>query len=120
MKRALAAVLIGTTVLLTGACGQLDRGQHGEITYEVTGEPGATADVVRVLPAEEAQPSISFPGEKLPMSRRASISKGAFEVHAKASKGATSCRVVVDGKEADKQMSTAGQEVVCKATVEAR
>ena len=121
MKRALAGAMIGVTVLLSSACGMLDRGEHGEITYEVSGEAGATADVTRVLPPEAGgTASVTSPKEKLPMTRTASIGKGVFEVHATPSKGAATCRIVVDGDEVDKQTGAPGQQVTCKATVKER
>ncbi|WP_106125449.1 hypothetical protein [Pseudosporangium ferrugineum] len=114
----MATVLIGATVLLSGACGSGDGGKHGEITYEVSGESGATADVTRVLPPEEGgNSSVTFAAQKLPLSQNARISKGTFEVRATASKGAATCRIVVDGKEADKRTGAPGKEVTCKATV---
>ncbi|MEV4701921.1 hypothetical protein [Actinoplanes sp. NPDC049316] len=121
MKRVLAGALIGATVLLSSACGSLDRGEHGEITWEVTGEAGATADITRVLPADAgAEPSVTFADQKLPASMRASIAEGTFEVHAVPAKGAAGCRIVVDGTEADKQTGAPGKEIICRATVKAR
>ncbi|MGA5299501.1 MmpS family transport accessory protein [Nucisporomicrobium flavum] len=121
MKRVLAGVLIGATVLLSSGCGSLDRGEHGEISYEVTGEAGTTADITRVLPVDAGgTPSVTFPAQKLPASMHASIAEGTFEVHAVPAKGAAGCRIVVDGEEADKQTGAPGKEVICRATVKAR
>jgi hypothetical protein len=118
VKRTLSAALVlGTALVLVSAC---NRGPHGEIDYEITGEPGATADVTRVLPPGQVEgqtDSITFPKQTLPLKRHASISKGTFEVYGTPSKGALTCRIVVDGEELAKETGAPGQKVSCKADV---
>jgi hypothetical protein len=115
VKRLLAAVVIGSAVMVVSACGS---SSHGEITYEMTGESGATADVTRVLPGQNGKPnSETFPNTALPMSQSASIGKGTFEVYGTPSSGALTCRIVLDGKEVAKQTGAPGQKVSCQAQV---
>ena len=107
MKRVLAAIVLGGAVMLVSACGS---SSHGEITYEMTGEAGATAEVTRVLPGADGKPnSVTMPNTALPMSQLASIGKGTFEVYGTPSSGALACRIVLDGKEVAKQTGAPGQ-----------
>jgi hypothetical protein len=110
------AVVLATALVLVSAC---DRGPHGEIDYELTGEAGATADITRVLPVAGKVNSVTLPKQALPQKLHASIGRGEeFEVYGTPSKGALTCRVVVDGKEVAKQTGAPGQKVSCKAKVE--
>src|SRR4051812_22089025 len=118
MKRTFtAAVVLGAALVFVSAC---DRGPHGEITYEVTGPAGATADVTRVLPKEEGGGAVTLAKQALPFTNKASISAGTFEVRATPSEGALTCRIVVDGKETAKKTGEPGQQVSCTAVVKER
>jgi hypothetical protein len=113
VKRILAAAAAAAAAVLTSACSPAE---NGEIRYEMTGEAGATADVTRVPPGTDGQPdSVTFPKRALPMSEHASIAKGPFEVYGTPSRGALTCRIVMDGKEVAKQTGAPGQKVSCTA-----
>lgn len=116
MKRKFSVAVLCTALVLVSAC---NRGPHGEIDYELTGDAGATADMTRVLPIDGKANSVTFPKQTLPQKRHASIGRGEeFELSGTPSKGALTCRIVIDGKELAKQTGAPGQKVSCKATVE--
>lgn len=94
-------------------------GPHGVITYEVTGEPGATADVTRVLPKSDGGGAVTMAKQTLPFTSKAIVDPGTFEVRATASRGALTCRIVVDGKEKANRTGIPGQPVTCTVTVDA-
>jgi hypothetical protein len=110
-----AAVVLGTALVLVSGC---SRPEAREIRYEMTGDAGATANVTRVLPGDDGSPnSVTLSGEKLPMSKFAKFDEGRFEVSGTPTKGALTCRILVDGKEVAKKTGAPGQKVACETQV---
>jgi hypothetical protein len=120
MKRVLIVVpILAAAVLATAGCAKTG---PLETKYEVTGEASATAQMAILYNSGDAGTSTptQLPAEKgtLPWTTTLVAGRGDTVLTATPSKGALTCRIVVEGKEVAKVAGQPGQAVTCKAPVD--
>ncbi|KIR60653.1 MULTISPECIES: hypothetical protein [Micromonospora] len=112
------SLLLGPVLLLASACA--DTGPL-EVRYELTGEPGVTVGPVIVVPAEggdgTATQRTTQETGPVPWQATLVVERGETTLEATPSRGALTCRIVVEGREAARVTGVPGQPVTCSAPV---
>jgi hypothetical protein len=116
--RALPAVaLLGSALAFTSGCSQ-DASSY-EVIMEVTGTASPAGSLVHSIPGSQVE--TGTPAE-LPWKRgyvidKEDIAKGPVTLEVKPAKGAVTCRIVIEKKEAAKVVGKDGEPVKCEATI---
>lgn len=117
MKRVLSLAVSGLVLLPLAACGR-DSGPL-ETRYELTGDSGATVrPTVQVLDENGKANRSTSEQAALPWSRLLVAERGETVLEATPSKGALTCRIVVEGTEVAKVTGAPGKPVTCTARVD--
>jgi hypothetical protein len=116
------ALLLGSAMLLASGCSKTT---NVEVSYELTGETPTAAEVTRASPTwvddiggKIKTVTTTEKNVKVPYKQLIVATSGKVVLEAVPTKGALTCRIVVEGEEVAKVRGKADEKVKCEAKID--